>query len=646
MKMKAVAIALGAVVLLAAGSVSGLGFYGSQHAEERAALVLEQLPPGVEATHGKASCGWFCDPLVIEDVALAADLPWAKNIHIARMTVSGMSGGLWDLLRGRLPDAVGARSVVLDSVGYDIRGGMHQSIQRAELVEPHLDRRFDRQGKPWSMAEWLQVFSLASAEATNLRGTGGDHDLAFETHAEKRTVSGIKAGHLSGATDHNISVDLGEIGRGKLHVDVAEARLEDCDLIGWDKIVDEAAYHEGQPDPAFYTLIGNYAWSGVTAKLEIQNVPATFSIDGFSLSGLQARQSPLWLGEPPTHPSLAQVREMLRSFSLGGFELKKLSVAVQTPFFPVNAEIGDFVLKMGEGRLEHSALDGVSLRMPGLIYSLGTASLDGLAIRLPEGFFDRDPEEWKEHPPGMPKLFFDRYRVANVSAQSPFAGNLSLKDITATMSGTVDKPTGARFDMTDLAIDLTMLALVKPMRNFDYRSVTFAAHAESKYDYDAKTVALTQSTFGAPEMGTLSANYRLSNFPFETLQGAMTPEAFGIAAGAIGIDGAELRYDDASLVDHLFAVAADNLHQTPEQARQTVIGMVEQQKAYFAKTFFAHTPRALDAFDQATAFLREPKSIRLSVKPPGPISLAQLVLIGKEQPGKVLDLLGVTVDRP
>ena len=57
-------------------------------------------------------------------------------------------------------------------------------------------------------------------------------------------------------------------------------------------------------------------------------------------------------------------------------------------------------------------------------------------------------------------------------------------------------------------------------------------------------------------------------------------------------------------------------------------------------------PRALNAFDQVIAFLRTPKSTRLSVKPPSPISLAQVLLIGKEQPGKILDLLGVTVDRP
>ena len=191
MRIKAVAIGLGAVALSAGAGVWGLGFYASRHAEKWAALVLDQLPPGIEASHGKASCDWLCNPLVIEDVALAADLPWAKHIHIARITVAGMKGGLWDALRGRLPDAVGARSVVLDGIEYDSQGGVHQSIERTELVEPHLDRRFDRQGKPWSMAEWLQVFSLTSAQATNLRGVSGGDLFAFETHAEKRTISGM-----------------------------------------------------------------------------------------------------------------------------------------------------------------------------------------------------------------------------------------------------------------------------------------------------------------------------------------------------------------------------------------------------------------------------------------------------------------------
>ncbi|HUH85292.1 MAG TPA: hypothetical protein VLX85_11845 [Stellaceae bacterium] len=645
MKVKALAIGLGAVVVLAAAGGAGLDFYASQRAEEGAALVLDQLPPGVKATHGKVSCAWFCDPLTIEDVALTVDLPWVKRIHVGRITVSGASVGMWDLVRGRLPDAVGARSVVFEGVDYDLADGAQDTIERVELVEPRLEQRYDRRGGPWSLAKWLHVFSLASGEATNLHSKAVVETTEFETHTETRNVSAVKGGHLLSLTDHNTTVDVGEAGQGKLHADVADARLEDCDLVGLDKVLNPAEYGSAR-DLTFYTLIGNFTLSGVTAKLAMQQVPATLSLDSVSISGVQLRQSTLWLKEPQGELTPAEVRDFLQSFSLGGVELKKLSVAVQAPLFPVNAELGDFVLEMGKGRLEHSALDGVSFRMPGLVYSLGTASLDGLAIRVPAGFFDRDPKEWGEHPPGVPKLFFDRYHVADVKAQSPFAGSLSLKDITATMSGTVDKPTGARFDMSDLAIDLTMLALVKPMRNFGYRSVTFEAHAEAKYDYDAKTAELTEATFGAPEMGTLSANYRLSNFPFDTLQGITNPEAFGIAAGAIGIDGAALRYDDASLVDHLFAVAADNLHQTPEQARQTVIGMIEQQKADLSKTFLSGMPRVLDAFDQVIAFLREPKSIRLSVKPPGPISVAQLMLIGKEQPGKVLDLLGVTVDRP
>lgn len=130
----------------------------------------------------------------------------------------------------------------------------------------------------------------------------------FETHTAKRTVSAIKGGHLSGLTEHQTTVDVGEVGQGKLHVDVPEARLEDCDLIGSDKVLNPAEYHGSERDPSFYRLIGNFVLSGLTAKLEIAQTPATLSLDSVSVSSVQMRQSPLWLSEPPKDPTPAQLR--------------------------------------------------------------------------------------------------------------------------------------------------------------------------------------------------------------------------------------------------------------------------------------------------------------------------------------------------
>ncbi len=49
--------------------------------------------------------------------------------------------------------------MVLDRVDDDLKDGVHGSIERVELVEHRLKQRYDRHGKPWGLAEWLQFKS-------------------------------------------------------------------------------------------------------------------------------------------------------------------------------------------------------------------------------------------------------------------------------------------------------------------------------------------------------------------------------------------------------------------------------------------------------------------------------------------------------
>jgi hypothetical protein len=109
----------------------------------------------------------------------------------------------------------------------------------------------------------------------------------------------------------------------------------------------------------------------------------------------------------------------------------------------------------------------------------------------------------------------------------------------------------------------------------------------------------------------------------------------------IAIIGCELRYDDASLVDHLFALAADVAAKAPEAMRQSVLDELEAQKAAHGEA-----PLFADALDQVIAFLRAPKSIRVRLKPPSPVTIGELARLGEPQPNELMELLGVSVDRP
>jgi hypothetical protein len=323
---------------------------------------------------------------------------------------------------------------------------------------------------------------------------------------------------------------------------------------------------------------------------------------------------------------------------MGGVEFRKLAVTPQSPLVPMSFALGDLAVKMGPGRLEHGELRGLGLKGPAMGFTLGALELDGVVLRLPDGF-PFDPVHWLTNPPGMPRVFFERYRLADVSVQYPRLGEHSLKEMIATMGGAIDKPTGGTFDMTGLAIDLGALASLQPIGKLGYGKVVLESHGQAVYDTEAKTAELTGFSFGAPEMGKLSLGYRLGNYPVDWP--TMSAEAIQQALTQVVINGAELRYDDASLVDHVIALIADNTGKTAAETRQAAIDRLAAEKAKYADGSLA-----AGALDELVGFLQSPKSIRVVVKPPSKVTVGELSRLGEPQPNELMELLGVTVDRP
>jgi hypothetical protein len=642
MIMKNVAVGLGVVVLLAGGGVAGATLYAAHQAERQAELVLAQLPPGVTATYGAASYSLFANRLVVDDLLLQMHGPAVRDLHVQEMTVEGLNHALWASLLGRGAGSFSARSIVFARIDCDSESGVHQSIERASLSEARLDHA----AEPRSLTQWLAAFSLASGDATNLRSATEDQATGakFDIRVASRSITGINAGHLAGDVDRNIAGDL-DVSHTKMHFEIAEMRTDDIDLLGWDKVFNPANYREADGDanlwvrdPAFYTLIGNLSLSGLSLSMDAAVMPVTVSADRFSVSAVQMRQWPFPPTSAPAFPDPGQTLDLLQSFSLGSVELKQLAVTPQSVIIPVSFALSDFAAKFAPGRLEHGEIDGLALNGPGTSVALGAFQLDGVVVRLPDGF-RLDPVDWLTNPPGMPRLFFERFRLADVSIQYPLFGEHSLKELTATMAGTIDKPTRTTFDMTGLAIDLGALASFQPIGKLGYGKVTFESHAEAAYDTDAKTMELKSFSFGAPEMGKLSMGYRLGNYPLDWP--TKSADAMQKILMDIVIGGAELRYDDASLVDHIVALVADSRGEAAAATRQAATDRLEEQKA-----IYADGPLVLDALDQMIGFLGASKSIRVVVKPPSKVTVGELSRLGEPQPNDLMELLGVKVDRP
>lgn len=650
------AIGLGVVLLLAAGAVLAAHFYAAGQAGTQAEALFAQLPPGVAAKHGAVSYSLLGDRLVVEDVTLDTQSRWLHSFHFGRMTVSGVNHGMLGALAERGPDNGGSFSageIVLDGVDYDVGDGYHQAVEWIVLHEPRLDNPDRTPVEQWTLAQWIAALSLASAEATNLRGSLDDKasGAKLEFQHASRSISGLKAGRLASVVDKAVVVlrrprqDGDHDGSGSfltsdtIRIEIAETRAVDADLLGWEKVFNPGNYGDAPRDPTYYTLFGSVDASGITTLQQGSDTPVTVSIDALSMTGIKMRQWPFPPGAAPLQPSVAQAMELLQSFSLDGIELKKLSVSPQDTAVPASFSLGGVMLKGGPGRLEHAEIADLAVKVRDTSFTLGALELDGLVIRLPEGFFTIDPSDWATHPPGMPRVFFDRYRLAGLAFQYPLVGQVSLKELAVAMAGTIDRPTHGRLDMEELGIDFGALGQLPPMAKFGYGQVFFAAHGEADYDTDAKTLELKHFAFGAPEMGTLSMAYRFGNYAYDgTAAGA---EAMQQKLREVVIERAELRYDDASLFEHILGVVAGNTGRTPEATRQAAIDMLEQRRSAHAGA-----PLVREALGEMIGFVREPKSIRLTIAPPRPITFGQLSQLGQSQPNENMELLGIKVDRP
>lgn len=642
MTKRTLAIGLAVVALLAGGGFSGALLYASRQGERQAELVLAQLPPGATATHGAISYTPLANRLTIEDLTLDLRLPVVSEVHVARVTVDGLNRGLWALVLGRSPDGVAARSVVLEQIAYDMEGGLHQSIERASLIWPRLDPVGG--ASPQTLAEWLAALSLTSAEATNLHIVSTDRasGVTFDMTTATRRLSTVTHGHLAGLADEKIVADLGLSPTENAHFEIAEATSDDVDLLGYEKILNPANYGESggswERDPAFYTLAGSLALSGLAVSVTSPPAEVTVSLERLSMGQCKMRQPPFPLGAATgLPPDAGAMADLLQSFSVGAVEIKQLAVTPKSGLIPGSFALGNFALRMGDGRIDHFELGDLAIKSPGMTLALGALQLDGLAVRLPAGF-RFDPLAWAANPLALPRAFVERFRLADVLLQIAGVGEHSLKDLTATMAGTLDGPTGATLDMTQLAVDFGALNAFPPLDKLGYGKVNFGAHGEAIYDTAAKTVAV-KSRFGAPEMGELTLAYRLGSYPDDWTSDSA--EALEKVVMAVAVERAELRYDDASLVDHLFQLWAASAGETAAAARQQALDRLDELKATYRDA-----PRAREALEAATAFLRAPKSIRAVAEPPSPVTIGELYRLNEPDPDDVMELLGLKVDRP
>jgi hypothetical protein len=643
MNIKTLAAGLAALLAIAAAAIYGVDAYAQREASSQVEATFAHLPGSMQGRHGAVSYSVLGDRLVVTDVGIDAPDQWFRSLHAAHVEVNGLNHGFLRALLsrgwGQGDEAWSAGAVVASNVDYDLANGLHQAVEQVVVNDPRLDLAGAAPLDQWSLAQWIAALSWRSGEAVNFNASleSSPGGARFATTAGRRTFAELKAGRLAGVVDQGLVWDGTMPDLGKLHLEISEAHTNDLDLLAWDKIFDPSNYRDDQSDPSFLALCGDVSLAKVALTLEGASTLA-LTLDGASVAGIKMRQLPFAPNAPPAQLTPEQSLDLARAMSLGAIEIEKL--VLTSPQEPDSA-IGLDRLAVKFDDKNHAEITNLSVKAPDAGFLLGSMQMDGLVVRLPEKLLSAVNSAEGKTPSSPPGFFVEHYELTDVSLQYKAVGEISLKDLTLGMSGSIDSPTGGTFEMQRLGVDLSTIARnpgAEMLAMLGYGQVFFDAHGDAAYDAGAKTIE-SHFSLGAAEMGTLSLAYGLGNYGIDWDSGdtgALIEQAMGMA-----LMGFEFRYDDASLADHVIDAVAAQAKQPPAAMRQSFVTMLEQEKSAHAGE-----PLVVNALDAAIDFLVKPTSIRLTAHPPRPVTFGELSQLNAPQPNDLMTLLGVTVDRP
>lgn len=151
---------------------------------------------------------------------------------------------------------------------------------------------------------------------------------------------------------------------------------------------------------------------------------------------------------------------------------------------------------------------------------------------------------------------------------------------------------------------------------------------------DTKRLSIKQASVGGDNVGRLSFAVDLAEVD---AVGMEDPAVALAAAQKAVLESAELRYDDASLAGRLLKIAAEEAQMDESQFKAMLLAQLAEAGAHAPDS-----PLTKQALDSATAFVTDPKSLSLRLKPTQPLPIGVFVLAAQD-PYTLAQALGATV---
>ena len=320
-------------------------------------------------------------------------------------------------------------------------------------------------------------------------------------------------------------------------------------------------------------------------------------------------------------------------------------------------------LSIGEIELEEISDEGDGL------YEIGGAVFSGMKMEISGadgmGFtFDMPEstiEDWYVKDAGANPTPQALMRSAMNVARKMSSGKITVAAMGQTITSDGfqstwegDPATGAgtfATTLSNLAIPESAMALIDPsgtMKQLGYASIAFDIAGGGRMDLKGDNLGFDFNfALTGKEMGSVKFTVSASDIPvavYGELQKAQTsgkePDFTALMPQIQGItfNGFSLRFEDGSITKKLLPVAAamqgmDEAAMVANAGAMLQLGLSQLKNQAFTDQVVA----------AVNAYLKDPKSLTVEVKPASPLKVMDLTALNPADPGAAIDKLGVTV---
>lgn len=228
--------------------------------------------------------------------------------------------------------------------------------------------------------------------------------------------------------------------------------------------------------------------------------------------------------------------------------------------------------------------------------------------------------------------------LSALSIESPM-GSVGLDSLALTSGnylGTM--PQRSDFTFTSLSLPVSLMTdetVVSELTAMGYKTIDLSGGMTLTYDAEKGDFWLEDLTIKAADMGVVSGDFHLGGLPLSLIE---KPDEIEARLSDATLVSASLTYGNGGIVEKAFDAQAKKLDQDGEKFRQNTAGALPLMLN------FLEDPKLQAKFEGPISdFIKDPKSITLTVAPEKPIHFAELQKVNTNKPNDLIRLLNVGV---